>query len=222
MSVYIESVGNQKISYPNPENIEFADLHEYLTLAKKSISKFANKFYRGLAIQMLKDEDAISNIANAIMMADWRFDKDYVSNSSNRNERKTRYSYRNQCAIWAIKSYITKNYKNNSHKKVYSLDYINFDDLNSNGYDFIVDKKLETPAMIAEQNETDARSKIEVDEILSLNFITDKQREYLRLYYIENYTFDQIGKKFALTREAIRLSVKKILQRIKEHYNEQV
>lgn len=221
MSVYVESIGNQKISYRNPEDVDFSSLYEYITLAKKSISKFANRFYRGLAIQMLNDEDAISNIANAIMMADWRFDENYQSSISKTGQSKTRYSYRNQCAIWAIKSYLTKTYKTSANKKVYSLDCVAFDDVNSNGYDFIVDEKAENPSSVVEQNEIETNTKLKVDEILSLNFITEKQKEYLRLYYIENYTFDQIGKQFSLTREAIRLSVKKILQQIKEHYNEQ-
>ena len=40
---------------------QFDSLDTYIQLAKKTISKFAPKFYNGLAAEMLSNEDAISD-----------------------------------------------------------------------------------------------------------------------------------------------------------------
>ena len=66
MLLQLNGVGNQKIKYKDHSTMNFDSLSEYLKLAKKAISKFANQFYNGLSSKMLKDEDAISSIANAI------------------------------------------------------------------------------------------------------------------------------------------------------------
>ena len=47
-------------------------------MAKKIISKFAPGFYSGLRKELLSNEDAIADIASAIMIGDWRWDKDRV------------------------------------------------------------------------------------------------------------------------------------------------
>ena len=49
---------------------QFESLSFYINLAKKTISKFAPKFYNGLSIEMLQNEDAVSDIATALMYAD--------------------------------------------------------------------------------------------------------------------------------------------------------
>ena len=45
-------------------------LSEYITMAKKIISKFAPGFYSGLRKELLSNEDAIADIASAIMVGD--------------------------------------------------------------------------------------------------------------------------------------------------------
>ena len=58
---------------------QFLTLEEYLTIAKRMIMKFAPKFYSSLAQKMLKDDDAISQVAYAIMRADETWNPDYRS-----------------------------------------------------------------------------------------------------------------------------------------------
>ena len=53
---------------------QYEDLGTYLKLAKKTISKFGSQFYNGLSMEMLQNSDAVSDVATAIMYADWRFD----------------------------------------------------------------------------------------------------------------------------------------------------
>lgn len=218
MLLQINGVGKQKISYKQHDQLEFLTLKEYLLLAKKAISKFANTFYDSLAKKMLKDEDALSLVANAIMMADWRWDENY---KNKQGTKKTKYSYRNQCAIWAIQTYISKEYKKNrKFDKVYSIDSAieNNDDLVPS--QLIQDNNIKTPINIVIDNEENDNTKQLVDSILSLECITDRQKDYIRLYYLESQTFDSIGKKYGITREAVRQGLNKAIEKIRSTINE--
>lgn len=218
MSVYIENIGSQKIKYRDHSEVNFSSLDDYLLLAKKSISKFANNFYSGLSKKMLLDEDAISNIAYSIMMADWRYDENRESKNST---KKTRYSYRNQCALWAIQTYVTKNYKKKSKKKVLSLDFCIDEESGTNYYAYI-DASCDEPAFCAIQQEETRNNKKYIEQIISTAGISEKQKKYLKMYYYEGMTFEQIGNAYSLTREAVRQSIKKAIATIQENINENV
>jgi RNA polymerase sigma factor (sigma-70 family) len=209
MLLQINGIGNQKIKYKAHTDIEFDSLDTYILLAKKSISKFSNSFYQGLSSKMLKDEDAIASVANAIMMADWRWDEDY---KNEKGTKKTKYSYRNQCALWAIQTYVTKNNKKNSKfKKVYSLDHVMDNEDDTTVQSITKDNKTETPdaKLIDRENEQELKNLI--DSLLSLDSLSARQKDYIRLYYFESYTFDKIGKKYGITREAVRQGLNKAI-----------
>lgn len=213
MLLQINGIGKQKIIYKQHDQLEFLTLKEYLTLAKKAISKFANNFYDSLSKKMLKDEDAISLVANAIMMADWRWDENY---QNQQGTKKTKYSYRNQCALWAIQTYISKEYKKNKKfDKVFSLDSSvdNNDDLSTG--QFIKDNNSKTPVSIVIEQESTDNTKQLVDNILSLECISDRQKDYIKLYYLESQTFESIGKKYGITREAVRQGLNKAIEKIR-------
>jgi RNA polymerase sigma factor (sigma-70 family) len=144
-------------------------------------------------------------------MADWRWDKERKGESG---QQKNKYSYRNQCAIWAIKSYMTrKKYKKN---KGHSVDIdTKFNDENLSLLDIIPDSS-KSPLDILLDKESGSENKHMIDQILSdnNNILSDRQRECLRLYYLENQTFAQIGKKFNITREAVRQNIKKSIEKI--------
>jgi RNA polymerase sigma factor (sigma-70 family) len=211
MLLQLEGIGKQKIKYQDPMNVEFDNLSEYMTLAKKSISKFANKFYTGLSAKMLKDEEAIASITNAIIMADWRYNENHQGQDG---KTKTKYSYRNQCALWAIQTYVTKNYKKNQKNKTYSLNYNSDEDCEETGT-HIVDKRIKTPENILIEQESKQHVSSLINTILESDCITQRQSEYIKLYYFENNTYEQIGKKYDLTREAIRQSINKALSIIR-------
>jgi RNA polymerase sigma factor (sigma-70 family) len=212
MLLQLHGVGNQKIDYKNHKDIEFDSLDTYILLAKKSISKFANKFYNGLSSKMLKDEDAISSVANAMMMADWRWDENY---QNSKGTKKTKYSYRNQCALWAIQTYVTKNQKNNiKFKNVYSLDHsINQEDETTISC-IVQDKRISPEEEAIEKEEKKELSDL-INSLLSVDCLTTRQKEYIRLYYFESYTFEKIGKKYGITREAVRQGLNKAIDLIK-------
>lgn len=211
----IVSVGNQKLSYKNHNDIKFESLSFYTNLAQKAISKFAATNSNPSVKAMLKSDDAISSIANAIMMADWRWDDNRPGKTG---EKKTKYSYRNQCAIWAIKSYITR--KNHKKHKIFVDHSIN---TKSSDNDMslldIFATDVSDPINIIITNETQASNKQYIQSILNSGHISDKQKQYIQLYYFENKTFAEIGKMFNITREAVRQGIKKAFIKIKEKYS---
>lgn len=214
MFLQLSGVGDQKISYKDHSTIEFESLNTYLLLAKKAISKFANSMYSGLSSKMLKDEEAISSVANAIMMADWRWDDNY---QNSQNTKKSRYSYRNQCAIWAIQTYITKTYKhqNKTKKKVFSLDFDKNDDESGSIYEKVENLSSQQPDLIMMEQEEKANLHSNLQSLLSSSILSDRQKDYIKLYYFENQTFEQIGKRYNITREAVRQGLNKALELIR-------
>jgi len=190
---------------------EYDSLSTYIILAKKIISKFAPGFYSSLRQELLSNEDAIADIASAIMIGDWRWDKDRTGFEG---KSKTKYSYRNQCGIWAIKTYLSNKYrKQNNH---YSLDNIN-KDLDISFTDNIEDKPEYDPSLIAEQNEYHEALKDNIENILSCGLISEKQKEQIKQYYFEDKTLSEIGANFGVTREAIRQNIQKGLSKIREY-----
>ncbi|NBT09090.1 MAG: sigma-70 family RNA polymerase sigma factor [Chitinophagia bacterium] len=218
MLLQLNGIGNQKIQYRDHSEINFDSLDHYVTLAKKSIAKFSNQFYQGLSAKMLKDEDAISSVANAIMMADWRWDENY---QNEKGTKKTRYSYRNQCALWAIQTYITKDHKKDKKfkKKFYSLDHVVESDDDSTAHNFTQDEKMMSPDDILIQKEDKEELTKLIESLLSLDCLTPRQKDYIRLYYFESYTFEKIGQKYGITREAVRQGLNKAINMIKETVN---
>lgn len=190
---------------------QFDSLSQYISLAKKTISKFAPKFYKNLSTEMLQNEDAISDVATALMYADWRYDENRTGKTG---LKKTQYSYRNQCAIWAIKTYITHKYKNNSVKE-YSL---NFDgNIDKSLNEFIPDSKAKTPLQNVIDEEDESTLAANIKSVIDSPCISEKQREQIRLYYFDNNTLAEIGKKFSVSREAVRQNIKRAIASIKKY-----
>lgn len=196
--------------------IQFDSLATYISLAKKTINKFAPKFYNGLNKEMLSNEEAVSDVATAIMYADWRFDPNRPGKNG---DKKTLYSYRNQCAIWAIKTYITQKYKGNNKKiKTHSLDnYIKNSQDNSNGYDITENKADLDPLDILIDQEHKHIMSTDIHNLLNSGIISQKQKDQLIMYYFDNMTLSEIGKKYHVSREAVRQNIKRAIQIIQNH-----
>lgn len=202
----IGGIGDQKIEYKDHDSIQFASLSEYLLIARKIISKMggSNKKY-------LQDEDVVSYVANAIMMADWRWDQDYQSKNG---RKKNKYAYRNQCGIWAISTLLSKK---NKKPKTYSLDRcIKQDGDNRDNLDFIIDKRDNNPVSITENKESRNILKSDIAKLLSSEILSDKQKLYIDLYYYQGKTLSEIGSSFGLTREAVRQNIVKAVKKLRE------
>jgi RNA polymerase sigma factor (sigma-70 family) len=209
----IVSVGNHKLNYQDHNNVEFEPLSFYITLAQKTISKFGKNFSANISKEMLKSEDAIANVANCIMMADWRWDKDRKGETG---QQKTKYSYRNQCAIWAIKSYVSRKKNKKSKSGIETCgsfeggtEYCLLDIL-------CLEKQNPVEASIAKEESEKLKKYLSIILSPENKILTERQCEYLKLYYIENKTFADIGKQFNITREAVRQGIKKSIEKIRE------
>lgn len=208
----IPSIGKQKISYKDHNDIKFESLDFYIGLAQKIIAKMSSKFSTGLSKQMLRDEDAISFVANAIMMGDWRWKEKQEGDEPH----KTLYSYRNQCAIWAIKTYITKQYKNkHNSKKINVTHSLNYDLNDINLENIVADNHQNEPIDILINKENNEICDSLIETLLNSGFVSERQKEYIKLYYFENMTLAKIGEKFQITREAVRQSIKTAIKKIR-------
>jgi RNA polymerase sigma factor (sigma-70 family) len=183
--------------------MEFDTLSNYTTIAKKTISKFGSKMYPSLVKEMLSNDETVYEIAEAIMMADWNWDKDRKGTKSGKG--KSLYSYRNQCAIWAIKTYVTQKYKKNKKQKkqmdhiIENSEYIDYDN----------------PSKVVEKQEAENNLIRDVKILLDIAPLSVKQREQIRLYYYDDKTLSDIGKKYGVTREAVRQNINKGLKILK-------
>tara|TARA_B100002019_G_C21274915_1_gene604882 strand:+ start:11222 stop:11908 length:687 start_codon:yes stop_codon:yes gene_type:complete len=211
----IVDIGTYKTKYNNKDNIKFESLNFYLTLAKKNIAKFADQICQGATKRMLSSEDAIANVANGIMMADWRWDKDRKGALTGKS--KTQYSYRNQCAIWAIQSYITRQYgkKNTIRSKHLSLDK-NYDDDELNLNNILSGDIHSSILHQVIDNENKSNLTKDIEDLLNSELLSERQAEYIRMYYFEEMTLENIGKKFNITREAVRQGLNKTYSILRE------
>lgn len=192
---------------------QFETLDTYILLAKKIISKFASSFYVSLRKELLSNDEAISEIAEALMIADWKWD---ANRKGHEGKSKTRYSYRNQCGIWAIKTYISNKYKKkNNHFSIDSID--NDADINLNHVQNIPEKTSSDPAIIAEANEQKRILSESIKDLFESDILSDKQKNQIYDYYFNDCTLLEIGKKYGVTREAIRQNIQKGLAKIKEY-----
>jgi RNA polymerase sigma factor (sigma-70 family) len=188
---------------------KFESLPFYINLAKKTISKFGPKFYNGLSVEMLKNEDAVSDIATALMYADWRYD---ANRKGKTGLQKTLYSYRNQCAIWAIKTYVTNKYKKT---KLSSLD---FELDNEKFLDSVIqDVAAPSPLEILMDKEYTENLSLSINTLLSNNLLSEKQKTQIKMYYFEDKTLSEIGESFGVSREAVRQNIKRGLEIIKSY-----
>jgi RNA polymerase sigma factor (sigma-70 family) len=192
---------------------QFETLETYTNLAKKIISKFASSFYSNLRKELLSNDEAVSEIAEALMIADWKWDKNRTGYNG---QSKTKYSYRNQCGLWAIKTYITNKYKKKNknlsldhHVSGSTDDMVFIDTLSDNG-------NQDPYQIVSDQEEKQNISKY-INEILTSNILSDKQKDQIYEYYFNDKTLLEIGKNYGVTREAIRQNIQKGLNKIRAY-----
>jgi RNA polymerase sigma factor (sigma-70 family) len=208
----IPSIGKPKISYKDHTTVNFESLDFYLGLSKKIIAKIGPTFFSSLSKDMLNNEDAIAFVANAIMMGDWRWRE---KNTENPEKNKNLYSYRNQCGIWAIKTYVTKKYQRNSKRKnkEYSLNYINDHDLSMENIISDTEQKDPMDILILEESMKEKRKLVK--ELFNSDLWNTNQKEQIKMYYFDGLTLEQIGHSFGVTREAIRQNIKNALEKVR-------
>jgi RNA polymerase sigma factor (sigma-70 family) len=193
------------------ETKEYKDLVEYIDMAKKTIRAFSNRICPGICNKMSSSEDAIADIAYAMMCADWKYDKDRKGKHS--QQSKTKYSYRNQCAIWAIQTYIKKELK---HKTLYINNILDKDG-GLTFSDMLADDNQKEPLEDIITEEKNSLESELVQNIFDSNILTQSQKDKLRLYYIEGLSLAKIGRIYGITREAVRQTIKNSISKLQEN-----
>lgn len=183
-------------------NTEMYDLDKYRDIAKKCISLFSGNY---MVSKMIRDEDAISHVAEHIMWGHMRWEE---------SRGRTLKSYLNQCAIWAIKSWKTKIYQS-EQKKIRSLNHVisNGGDGESQQYELIADKKCKDPFDILFNN-----VRLEAEKVIDDECLTSLQCRCLKERYIDGKKLQQIAGSLGITRQAVNQHIKKGLHKLKERH----
>jgi RNA polymerase sigma factor (sigma-70 family) len=159
-------------------DVEFLTLREYEAIAKKTIKKFCKHSF----VRLLKNPEFVGNVTHDIMMGDWRYkEQDGVG--------KTRYSYRNQCAVWSIK----KSFDKNKHTK---KDIVSLTDF---------------PVYDAIPENHDM-----VDTLL--NSLPEKDRTILHMHFILGMSKREIARQYKVSGEAIRQKINKAIEQVKGRF----
>lgn len=203
-------------------------LKEYTTIATKIIAKVASKYSSKLANFMLKDDEAIGSVVNALITADEQYNDNYICKNGMRGVSNLK-SFRTQRVKYKIFEYI-KNYSKKN--KTSSLDF----PLAHSGYtgepyylkDVLVDEKQDEPIDILEYRESFNLNKEIVDNILNSDYLSSREKHVIKLRYFDDYTLEKIvdtltplsgNKTRRLTKQYISFILIKALRKIKENIN---
>jgi RNA polymerase sigma factor (sigma-70 family) len=79
----------------------------------------------------------------------------------------------------------------------------------------IIDHKNPSPMIIAMENEHRNNLSNDINNLLNSGILSQKQREQIKMYYFDDETYEAIGKKYNITREAVRQNINRALDKIK-------
>lgn len=201
--MYIVEMKRTNLPTPTQKN-QLLSLDEYLTLARRCISVYAPKIRSGLGIEMLNNEDAIANVAQALMLADYKFDG-----------RGSIGGYRKQCVIYAIKSYIEYMANNKSAQNT-----IRFSDLKSKSSKDGAEKEFdvadsENPASIYMDREKKENTTKIVRDILDSDILSDIQKKYIKMRFMENMSVIEIASACNVSRQGVNDVIVRGLEKIR-------
>lgn len=185
-------------------------LEYYLSTARRVVARYSSK---SVASEILSDEDAISHIADHIMLGTSRWDE---------TKGKTLDNYHIQCALWAIKRWISK--KSAERKKhILSLDYNSQKENGSKyGHGFNLHEVVSDKRVDKEESERLEGTVKFAQEVLNLNCLTTNQRDCIKMMYIDGLTLREIGEKLGKTFQAVQQAIHAGITKIKNEYNVQV
>lgn len=216
LSMNIASVQDFRIEYPPVESQEFLSLEEYIKITQSVIKSYCRQNNKKFSYKLLTSEDAISSIANQLMMADWRWKPEYIRKVHDSEGNVigmekleiSRKNYRHKCAIWAIKTYV-KQSQNKKNKKFLSLDIERSGD--SSLYDIIEDR---TSHYGSYDNYDDSVNQ-KVKFLLNNSHLSNAQRSSVELYYMEGLTFEEAGVKLGISKQGVQQNVENALNNMR-------
>ena len=205
------NVPTPKKSLPKHDDVEFESLSSYLEQANRLISHYCkNKNPRAYSV-LSNNEDAVSLVAHALMMADWTYD---VSNKS-KNGSASKNTYRYLRATWAMKTVMSKSTLQRLRTPL-SLDISFSTESGENSLmEFIEDFSEGSPSSRLETQEL--RHNIQC--LLELGLVTETQKQYLVLRYLNEMELDEIAQFKGVTRQAVYDGLKRAKRFLREGLN---
>lgn len=173
-------------------------LDDYYDVAQRCIGAFAAG---SMAQSMLRNEDAISFVAEHLMYAAYRWTE---------SGGRTVNSYLNQCAIWSIHRWIVLT-KRASKKSLASLNADNCPTADTKQlYTMVADDKTQTPAeVLMDQEQTDGLAHVIDDAGL-----TDRQRHCLEVVYVQGQKPAEVARDLGISRQAVDQCLTKGIRKI--------
>ena len=182
---------------------EMLSLQEYVNISKRCIGHFASP---DLAKQMLQSEDAISFVAEHLMMATCRHDE---------AKGRTLRSYHNQCAIWAIQNWVARISKNTDYE-ILSLNK----ELKESGtaremYQVIADERPVFPSNIERQENL-----LLAQKLLSSPVLSELEKDCISMKFLDEMSASEIAERLDVNRKLVYTSIQKGLAKLREFYDE--
>jgi len=179
-------------------------LHDYYHVAQRCIGAFA---IGPLAKSMLRNEDAISFVAEHLMYAAFRWDC---------SGGRTLRSYLNQCAIWSIMTWLTLVKKSNRYP-IISINEDAYTDSRTKLYEIIQDKNSEIPdQVIMGQEQSDNLMNVIDDACL-----TERQQHCLDAVYIQGQRPSEVARELGVSRQAVDQCLNNGVNKIRIVINDQ-
>lgn len=187
------------VSTPETEE-RMLSLNDYYEIARRCIAAFAFGSIRNM---MIKSEDAVSFVAEHLMYATCRWDKE---------RGRTFHSYLNYCSICAIKRWALMSRRASCQHDV-SLN-ASFDENSSDFYSTMTDN-TDTPVdKLCHDEETASIRKIMDEEL------TEKQRNCIEMIYINGCSGADVARALGISRQAVDQCTRKGLTKIRTILND--
>jgi len=203
-------IGNPKKQYPDAHTKNFESMSTYIRIAKQIISKQAPKYRSGLASEMLKSEDAVSNVVTSIMWADWIWTPNY---KGKRGKSKTQRSLRSQYAQYAIMGYVKRQTRKGKSFSLESTPNNEYDDYSPDIYE---DSKAKNPFKLAEINDLNDQLQHIMARAISCNTIKERDVNLIKLYYIDELPYSRIAAQHNMSVEGVRQCVKNGIKKLRK------
>lgn len=177
---------------------------EYLEITRKLAYSLVPMFGLNTIHRIVNSEDVLSNIATELMIGDWRFDG-----------RGHKEGFRKKTVEWAIRHYLARA-KGVGKRKQVSINH----DINwSNGEGATLGSVLYE--MTSKEPEASVRMEDEetrdmLNGLILSGILTDKQFDSIKEYYVNGKSMSAIAKEKNISKEAVRLSIKHGITKLKE------
>lgn len=191
------------------KNNNFNSLEEYTDDANHIIAKYGDGIYIGLSAELLSNDDAITNIATAMMIADWNYNE-------KRSIKCSRTTHMIKYALWEMYAYVTRKTKTLKTHTTLETDFYC-----DNG---ITDKKCGYIDLLEDKKQIqDIKKYLDTQDMtqkIKKSSLSKTQKKHIIEFYINGLSAEKIATKYNLTRAGVYSSLQKartILQQ--EVYN---